>query len=114
MEAFKPVLFRLVKEEGRTDVELRSSLLFLAIPDGLSLAHPPRPSNPSACHQTLPFVESSLVTFCCEHFCMSLASCENLLSHFSPPQGAIKVASLSCRILQSLFARRSGKNNVLQ
>lgn len=91
-----------------------ASLLFLAIPDALSLAHPTRQSNRSACHQKLPFIESSLVTFCCEHLCMSLASCKNLLSRFSPPQGAIKVASLSCRILQSLFARSSDKNNVLQ
>ena len=79
-----------------------------------SALHTPLGRATSACHQTLPFIESSLVTFCCEHLCMSLASCENLLSHFSPPQGAIKVASLSCRILQSLFARSSGKNNVLQ
>lgn len=98
MEAFKPVLFSLVKEEGRTGVELSFSLLFLAVPDGLSLADSSSPGNPSDCHQKLPFVESSLVTFCCEHFCVSLAICENLLSHFSPPQGATKVPSLSCRM----------------
>lgn len=90
------------RREGRMGSS--ASLLFLAIPDALSLAHPTRQSNRSACHQKLPFIESSLVTFCCEHLCMSLASCKNLLSRFSPPQGAIKLPP--CRVEYcSLFLR---------